>query len=90
MTDIKNAHARIDKMETTVNSHGEMIKALSINQQEQSAALHENTRITQTIADNTDELVSLIKSSKVLYKIMLGLAGFYALAKWVVFNGIKF
>lgn len=94
MTDIQKAHDRIDKIESTVNGHGEMIKALSINQQDMSTALHDNTRITQTIADNTDELVSLIKGSKVLYKIMLGLAGFfgmvYALVKWVVLNGIKF
>jgi len=94
MTDIKQAHARIDKIESTVNGHGEMLKALSINQKEQSEALHENTVLTKTIADNTDELVSLIKGSKVLYKLMLALAGvtgmIYAIMKWVVMNGFKF
>lgn len=94
MTDIKAAHDRIDKIESTVNGHGEMLKALSINQQEQSAALHENTVLTKTIVDNTDELVSLIKGSKVLYKIMLVIASMagmvYAFMKWVVLNGFKF
>lgn len=94
MTDIKHAHERIDRIESTVNGHGEMLKALSINQQEQSAALHENTVLTKTIADNTDELVSLIKGSKVLYKIMLVIAGLggmaYAFIKWVILNGFKF
>jgi hypothetical protein len=88
MESIELAHDRIDRIETTVQGHGEMIKALSINQAEQSAALHENTQLTKTIADNTDELVTLVKGSKLFYKLIVGLASlagiFYGLLKVIV------
>lgn len=74
MTDIKAAHERIDKIESTVNGHGEMIKALSINQKEQSEALKVNTELTQTIANNTDELVTLVKGSKLFYRFVISVA----------------
>jgi hypothetical protein len=63
-----------------------MIKALSINQQEQSEALHENTILTRQIAENTQEMVYLIKGSKVLSRVILttaAIAGaFYSLWLW--------
>jgi hypothetical protein len=86
MTDAKAAHERIDRIQNTVDSHGQMIKALSINQQEQSEALHENTILTRQIAENTQEMVYLIKGSKVLSRVILTLAAiagaFYSLWIW--------
>jgi hypothetical protein len=50
-------------------------------------SLHENTRLTQQIANNTDEIVSLFKGSKVLYKIITGGAALiaigYTLFHWI-------
>lgn len=91
MSDIKSAHERIDKIESTVNGHGEMIKALSINQKEQYDALQENTQLTKTIADNTDELVTLVKGSKLFYKLIIGIGTlvgiFYSF--WIFLRSIK-
>lgn len=87
MDSMESAHHRIDKIETTVQGHGEMIKALSINQAEQSAALHENTLLTKTIADNTDELVTLVKGSKLFYRLIVAGASIggigYGLVKFI-------
>lgn len=71
--DIETAHARIDKLENTVSAHTEKLESLG-------DSLHENTRLTQQIADNTDEIVNLFKGSKVLYKIITGGAALVAIA----------
>jgi uncharacterized protein YoxC len=80
MTDIRNAHARIDRLEQTVHEHSEKLENFG-------ESLHENTRLTKQIADNTDEIVSLFKGSKVLYKIITGVAAlvaiFYAVLTWI-------
>jgi hypothetical protein len=80
MTDIRNAHARIDRLEQTVIEHTEKLESFG-------ESLHENTRLTKQIADNTDEIVSLFKGSKVLYKVITGVAAlvaiFYSIFTWI-------
>lgn len=87
MTDIKHAHERIDQMEHKLNSHGEQIKALSMSIKETSESLHENTRLTQEVANNTAELVDLFKGAKTFRKLILGvapvIAALYALYLWI-------
>ena len=77
---IIDAHSRIDLLETKVNQHADKLESLG-------DSLHENTRLTQQIADNTDEIVNLFKGSKVLYKFITGgaalVAIFYALSTWI-------
>lgn len=95
MTDVTKAHERIDQIEYKVNSHGEQIKALSISMRETAESLHENTLLTKQIADNTkvmqdntEELVYLIKGSKILSRFILTTAAvagaIYGLYSWLI------
>ena len=86
--DVQNAHKRIDGIEKQVNSHGEQIKALSMSLKENTDSLHENTMLTKQIADNTEEMVFLIKGSKVFSRLFLTVASIagalYGLYSWVI------
>lgn len=53
----ENINARLSTVETTVKSLQRDHKALT-------SAIDENTALTQTIADNTNELVDLLKTVK--------------------------
>lgn len=85
--DVKTAHDRIDRLENTVIMHSTQIEKLSDALDDNTQSLHENTRLTQQIADNTDEIVNLFKGSKVLYKIITGAAALvaigYAFITWI-------
>jgi len=85
--DIRTAHDRIDKLENQVNMHTAQLEKLSDSLDDNTQSLHENTRLTRQIADNTDEIVNLFKGSKVLYKIITGLAALvaigYAFITWI-------
>lgn len=78
--DTRRAHERLDKLEIIVNNHTEALENLG-------TSITENTVLTKQIADNADEIVSLFKGSKVLYKIIIGAASLvgllYAFAEWV-------
>jgi hypothetical protein len=52
------AHARIDRIESVVEKHFE-------DHARFETALEANTALTQTIADNTSELVMLVKGAKI-------------------------
>lgn len=60
----RRAHDRIDSIEVTMQKH------LKDHLRFESA-LEANTALTKTIADNTSELVALIKGAKVGGKILL-------------------
>ena len=62
----RRAHERIDDLESTLQKHIQDHAQFKI-------ALEENTKITQTVADNTSELVTLIRGAK----------GFRAFIVWV-------
>jgi uncharacterized coiled-coil protein SlyX len=85
--DVKNAHERIDKLESKLSLHDTQLVKLSESLADNTMSLHENTRLTQQIANNTDEIVSLFKGSKVLYKIITGGAALiaigYTLFHWI-------
>ena len=85
--DIKTAHERIDRIETKLIIHDVQLEKLTESLADNTQSLHENTRLTQQIANNTDEIVSLFKGSKVLYKIITGGAAIvaigYALFTWM-------
>lgn len=89
MTDVKHAHARIDHIETVVNGHAEQIKAINLMVRENAESLHENTRITQQVADNTAELVDLFKGAKAFRKFVLWASPLLAaiLAFWTWYKG---
>jgi len=78
--DARRAHERIDKLEQIVSNHTEALENLG-------TSLTENTVLTKQIADNTDEIVSLFKGSKVLYRMIIGAASIvgiiYALSEWI-------
>lgn len=78
----KLAHIRIDSLEDIMRGHLKEHRKFEI-------ALEENTRMTKTIADNTSELVDLIKGAKVGRKFILWLAPVAAafMAAWAWFNG---
>ena len=68
------AHQRIDKVEETLNNHYEMITSLKGALDENTSCLHENTRITQDIANNTSEIVSIIRGVKGFRKLIMFLS----------------
>jgi len=78
--DARRAHERIDKLEQIVTNHTEALENLGVS-------ITENTVLTKQIADNTDEIVSLFKGSKVLYRMIIGAASIigiiYALSEWI-------
>lgn len=87
MKDVEHAHRRLDDLEIQVNSHAEQINVLVENISETNRSVHENTRITQEVANNTAELVELFKGAKVFRKFLLGVAPviavLYAVYAWI-------
>jgi hypothetical protein len=67
VTDVENAHKRIDGLEMIVKVHAEQLTGLA-------RALDKNTALTQEVADNTSELVTLFKGSKAVYRLLVGVA----------------
>lgn len=60
----RRAHERISSLEETINNH--------VNEHARfEAAIAENTKLTQAIADNTAELVALVKGAKGLRSLMV-------------------
>lgn len=59
-----SAHQRIDRIESVVEKHFE-------DHARFETALEANTELTQTIADNTSELVMLVKGAKIGRKFLL-------------------
>lgn len=78
----QRAHVRIDNLENTMRDHLKEHRKFEI-------ALEANTRMTKTIADNTGELVDLIKGAKAGRKFILWLAPIVAAftAAWAWFSG---
>jgi hypothetical protein len=66
MTDVETAHKRLDMIEATVKTHQDELSIIR-------ASLDNNTRITQEVATNTAELVTLFKGSKAVYRLFISL-----------------
>ena len=79
MTEIHDphAHARIDKLEKSV-------EGLYEEHRELKSALDRNTDLTQQIADNTSEIVSLVKGFKGLRTLIVWLSP--VVVAWVAFT----
>lgn len=78
----QRAHVRIDGLEKTLKTHFEEHRKFE-------KALEDNTDLTRTIADNTGELVDLIKGAKAGRKFILWIAPVVAalMAAWAWFSG---
>lgn len=78
----RRAHKRIDGLEDAMRNHLKEHTKFEL-------ALEENTRMTKAIAENTSEIVDLIKGAKVGRKLILWLAPICAafVAVWAWFNG---
>ncbi len=76
----RRAHERIDGLEKTLQTHFK-------EHEKFEKALEDNTDLTRTIADNTGELVDLIKGAKAGRKFLLWItpivAAFMALWAWL-------
>jgi hypothetical protein len=59
---------RIAKMEDKLESHKDTLERHDRRLTDLTASLHENTALTQQIADNTGEMVGMFKEAKVVYK----------------------
>ena len=70
----EHAHNRIDAVEKKLEIHGEQINKLIETNDMQTIEIKENTRITQEVADNTKEVVELLKGGRVLGKLVIWLA----------------
>lgn len=68
------AHRRIDHVEKTLDTHFQHItkleEAIALN----TSSLAKNTELTQEIANNTSELVSIIKGVKGIRQLVVWLA----------------
>ena len=68
------AHKRIDSVEKTLDTHFQHItkleEAIALN----TSSLAKNTELTQEIANNTFELVSIIKGVKGVRQLIVWLA----------------
>lgn len=60
----RRAHERITTLEEILRNHVE-------GHVKFEAAIAENTKLTQTIADNTSEIVALVKGAKGLRSLMV-------------------
>lgn len=69
MVEDRRAHERIDSLEKVVADHVKDHLAFE-------KALAENTELTRTIAENTSELVELVKGLKVFRRLVLFWAPF--------------
>ena len=59
---------RISKMEGKLETHHTTLEHHDRRLSDMSSALHENTKLTKQIADNTGEMVDLFKEAKVIVK----------------------
>lgn len=64
MIEDRRAHERIDHIEIEMEKH-------RVEHARFEQSLTENTRITQTIADNTSELVQIVKGAKGLRSFVI-------------------
>lgn len=78
----RRAHARIDGLETTLREHFKEHRRFE-------KALEENTKMTRTIADNTSELVALVKGAKAGRKFLVWVTPIVAavMAAWAWLSG---
>lgn len=67
MTDDRRAHDRISALETQFNGH------LSDHKRFEDSII-ENTRITRQIAENTTEIVELVKGAKFMRQMLMWMA----------------
>jgi hypothetical protein len=84
MTDVKTAHKRLDMIEATVKTHQDELAIIR-------ASLENNTKITQEVATNTAELVSLFKGTKLFYRFFISvgtLVGFVIAAYYFLKNNL--
>jgi hypothetical protein len=72
----------------TLEDHNRRIDDLSVASEKHTQALHENTKLTKQIADNTGELVELFKGAKLFRKFVLWASPLfviiYAAYQWIV------
>lgn len=82
MMEDQRAHVRIDGLETALKDHFQEHKRFE-------KSLEDNTNLTRTIAENTSELVDLIKGVKVGRKFFMWIAPVVAalMAAWAWFSG---
>ena len=60
----RRAHERLDVVEAAITKHNEEHRQFE-------ASIAENTKLTQTIVDNTTELVQLVKGAKGLRSFVI-------------------
>jgi len=78
----RRAHERIDGMEKTLTNHFEEHRKFE-------KALEDNTDLTRAIADNTSELVTLVRGAKVGRKFIVWVTPIVAalMALWAWLSG---
>ena len=76
------AHKRITDVEANV-------AILRAEQQQFKAAMDENTRITRDIAENTKDMVDLMKGGKVLRQLLVWAVAIWAAWKFIISEFIK-
>lgn len=80
----EHAHKRIDAVESTLKIHSEHINTLKETNEEQTRELMKNTQITQEVANNTAELVELVKGLKGLSRLIVWLGAPVAVVMAVI------
>jgi hypothetical protein len=55
-------------MEDKLENHGDTLESHNRRLGDLTTSLHENTQLTQQIADNTSEMVTMFKEAKVVFK----------------------
>lgn len=80
---------RIMKMEDKLESHKDTLEQHNRRLTDLANSLHENTKLTQQIADNTSELVDLFKGAKMFRKFALWASPLVVaiMAAWHYFTG---
>lgn len=91
MSDSECLNSRISKVEDKLELHDSKLDRHDRRITDLKDALHENTRITQKVADNTGELVDLFRGAKAFRKfflwaspVIVGVIGVY---QWII--GLK-
>ena len=81
MVDDRRAHDRIDCLEKVVADH-------LIEQTAYQKLMAENTAMTQAIADNTSELVAMVKGAKGLRSAIMwwGPVAAFLIGTWAIFK----
>lgn len=78
------AHKRINNVEKTLDTHFKQITTLERAIEQNTSSLAKNTELTQEIANNTAEMVSLIKGVKGLRQLVVWLSPVVILAFAVI------